>query len=89
MSMSNLALPVTLSQFMQRMEKVHSFGASIPNLIKYFVKPNQLLQPKKNYRDRGFITNIGLYLCGSDLEMILIQALLIPIVTKISNWKRY
>ncbi len=86
--MSKLTLPITLSQFMQRMEKVHSFGASIPNAIKYFVKPSQLVQTKKNYLDRGFITNIGLYLCGSDLEMIAVQALLIPIITKISNWKK-
>jgi len=38
----------------------------------------------KYFKDRGYITNIALYLCGSDIEMILIQLLIIPIIYMLS-----
>ena len=83
-----LELPATLTNFLKKMEKVHSFGAAIPNVVHYLISNTTLTQPKKSYLERGFVTNIGLYLCGSDIEMIILQAAIIPLVTYIHHKKK-
>ena len=74
-------LPSNLNTFIGYMEQVHAFGSIIPNAFKYLVPESLLLQRNKYFRERGYNTNIALYLCGSDLEMILLQLLLVPIVS--------
>ena len=65
------------------MEQVHAFGSVIPNALKYLVPDSLLVQRNKYFKDRGYITNIALYLCGSDLEMIMVQLLIVPIIYKL------
>jgi len=67
------------------MEQVHAFGSVIPNAFKFLVPDSILLQKNKYFKDRGYITSMALYLCGSDIEMILVQLLIIPIIYKLST----
>jgi len=70
--MNHLKLPDVLVKFLSKMEKVHAFGAAIPNLVHFLIPSKSIRQPIVEYKERGFISNIGLYVCGSDLEMIII-----------------
>ena len=63
---------------------MHAFGSVVPNAFKYLIPDSLLIQKNKYFKDRGYITNIALYLCGSDIEMILIQLLIIPIIYMLS-----
>jgi len=78
-------MPDNINKFIGYMEQVHSFGSSIPNPIKYLVANSSLRQSNLYFKDRGYLTNTSLYLCGSDLEMIIVQLIAIPVVAKLSE----
>lgn len=89
LTLMQVDVPPNLNKFIGYMENVHSFGSMIPNAFKYLIKEKQLIQSNKYFKERGYITNIALYLCGSDLEMLIAQILIVPIISKLSNKLKY
>ena len=82
--MMDVQLPNNLQGFMGYIAKVHTFGAAIPNVFKYMTKEDSLtVTPNENFRDRGYNFTSSLMLAGSDIEMIFIQLLATPLVSKL------
>ena len=83
--MMDLNLPQNIKGFLEYMEKVHSFGAAIPNpLVTFGSKYKEMISNKRFY-ERGFTTNYALYLCGSDLEMIVVQVIAAILLSKLAT----
>ena len=69
---------------MKYIEKVHTFGAVVPNVFGYMVSTKSLtVTPNENFRERGYNYTSALILAGSDIEMVLIQAIAIPLVSSL------
>lgn len=84
LTMLNLELPSNLKSVLNYMEMVHSFGAAIPNPLVSFARDKMLNITNNRFYERGFTTNYSLYLCGSDIEMIVLQVLLAYAVSKLA-----
>jgi hypothetical protein len=82
--MMDIVLPPNLKSFLRYMENVHSFGAIIPNPLSYLKKYATNMTNERFY-NRGFVTNYSLYLCGSDIEMILLQLIAGILISKLST----
>ena len=83
--MLDLDLPSNLSNVLNYMEMVHSFGAVLPNPLLYFWNAQIHNTTNKRFYERGFTTNYALYLCGSDIEMIAVQILIAYLVSKLAT----
>ena len=82
--MLDINLPNNLQSFMKYIEKVHTFGAVIPNVFGYVASTKSLtLTPNENFRNRGYNYTSALILAGSDIEMIIIQSIAIPLVSSL------
>jgi hypothetical protein len=84
LTMLNIDMPNNLQSFMKYIEKVHTFGAVVPNVFGYVAPTRSLtVTPNEKYRDRGYNYTSALILAGSDIEMIIIQSIAIPLVASL------
>ena len=88
--MLKVDLPNNLQKFMKYIETVHTFGAAIPNCFKFLTNNQSLVvTPNEHFRERGYNYTSALYMAGSDIEMILIQAIAIPLVCALYAKTKY
>jgi len=87
LTLMNLQFPQNLLAFLECIESVHDFNKWFPNPFTYLFPDSKLNMSPYNeqFESRGFKNRNMLYLCGSDLSMMLITILAIGVLIPLAN----
>ncbi len=87
--MIKVTIPLNLNTLIDYMEQVHAFGSVIPNVFRFIARNEVLVMKNEYFKARGYSTSMSMLVCGSDLEMIIVQFSIIPVIGLLYNKIRY
>ncbi len=91
LTLITLNYPENVLTFLSYVGSVNNFNTWLPNPFEYiFPAKNLDLSPyNSHFEDRGFTSRNMLYLCGSDLVMLVVMGLAIVVLVPLANVLRY